>query len=134
MLPGFGLRHAFLLATMGTGWGLHLAALPPAPAAPLLAYPGAEGAGRFTSGGRGTAAQPTTVLEVTNLKDDNLPGSLRYAVQLSEKKAPFRTIVFRVAGTIHLLSPLSINKPNTTVAGQTAPGGGICLADYTVQV
>ena len=130
LLTGFGLRHALVLATMGTGWVLRL--VPPAP--PLLAYPGAEGAGRFTSGGRGTAAQPTTVLEVTNLKDDNLPGSLRYAVQLSEKKAPARTIVFRVAGTIHLLSPLSINKPNTTVAGQTAPGGGICLADYTVQV
>jgi hypothetical protein len=132
MLLGFGLRHAFLLTTMATGWALRLSA-PTAPT-PLLAYPGAEGAGRFTSGGRGTAAVPTTVLEVTNLRDDNLPGSLRYAVQLSEKKAPARTIVFRVAGTIHLLAPLSFNKANTTIAGQTAPGGGICLADYPVTV
>ncbi|AMR26417.1 pectate lyase [Hymenobacter psoromatis] len=132
MLLGFGLRHVFLLTTMASGWALRLGA-PPAPA-PLLAYPGAEGAGRFTSGGRGTAAVPTTVLEVTNLRDDNLPGSLRYAVQLSEKKAPARTIVFRVAGTIHLLAPLSFSKANTTIAGQTAPGGGICLADYPVTV
>ena len=136
MLPGFGLRHALLLTTLGTGWLLRpgAPAAPAAPVAPLLAYPGAEGAGRFTSGGRGTAAQSTTVLEVTNLEDNNLPGSLRYAVQLSAAKAPYRTIVFRVAGTIHLLSPLSIGRPHTTLAGQTAPGGGICLADYTVQV
>jgi pectate lyase len=133
MLLGFGLRHALLLTTMATSWLVRLG-LPAAPPAPLLAYPGAEGAGRFTTGGRGTAAQPTTVLEVTNLRDDNLPGSLRYALQLSEKKAPARTIVFRVSGTIHLLSPLTISKGNTTIAGQTAPGGGICLADYPVQV
>ncbi len=132
MLLGFGLRHGFLLATMATGWVLRLAE-PVAPAA-LLAFPGAEGAGRFATGGRGTAAVPTTVLEVTNLLDDNQPGCLRYAIQLNAKKAPARTIVFRVAGTIHLLSPLTINKPNTTIAGQTAPGGGICLADYPVQV
>jgi len=132
MLLPLGLRHALLLTTMGVGWALH----PGAPAAPgpLLAYPGAEGAGRFTTGGRSTAAAPTTVLEVTNLLDDNQPGCLRYAVQLSAKKAPARTIVFRVAGTIHLRSPLTINKPNTTIAGQKAPGGGICLADFPVQV
>ena len=132
MLLDFGLRHALLLTTLATGWVLHLRT-PPA-ATPLVAFLGAEGAGRFTTGGRGTAAVPTTVLEVTNLRDDNLPGSLRYAVQLSATKAPARTIVFRVAGTIHLLSPLTINRANTTIAGQTAPGGGICLADYPVQV
>lgn len=132
MLLGFGLRHALLLTTMSAGWVLRLAA-PPAPV-PLLAFPGAEGAGRYASGGRGTAAMPTTVLEVTNLRDDNQPGSLRYAVQLSEQRAPTRTIVFRVAGTIHLLAPLTIGRANTTIAGQSAPGGGICLADYPVQV
>ena len=100
----------------------------------LVAFPGAEGAGRFTTGGRGSAAMPTTVLEVTNLNDDGKPGSLRYAAQLSQAKAPARTIVFRVSGTIHLLSPLSFNKANTTVAGQTAPGDGICLADFPVSV
>jgi hypothetical protein len=132
MLLGFGLRHALLLTTMGVGWGMHLAA-PPAPV-PLLAFPGAEGAGCLASGGRGTAAAPTTVLEVINLRDDNQPGSLRYAVQLSAQQAPARTIVFRVAGTIHLLAPLTIGRANTTIAGQSAPGGGICLADYPVQV
>jgi len=131
MLSTLGLRPALVVATLFASWALRPSL--PAPA-PLLAFPGAEGAGRFTSGGRGTAAVPTTVLEVTNLRDDNLPGSLRYAVQVSAAKAPARTIVFRVAGTIHLLSSLTINRANTTIAGQTAPGGGICLADYPVQV
>nr|WP_294897034.1 T9SS type A sorting domain-containing protein [uncultured Pedobacter sp.] len=93
-------------------------------------FPGAEGAGAFTTGGRGTATVPTTVFEVTNLTDVNSPGSLRYAVSAT---AAYRTIVFKVSGTIHLTSKLSI-KGNTTVAGQTAPGGGICLADYPVQM
>ncbi|MVN77378.1 pectate lyase [Hymenobacter sp. HMF4947] len=129
MLLGFGLRHALLVTTMAAGWAARL--LPGSAVGPLLAFPGAEGAGRFTTGGRGTAAVPTTVLEVTNLLDDNKPGCLRYALTT---KAAARTIVFRVSGTIHLLSPLTLSKPNTTVAGQTAPGGGICLADYPVQV
>jgi pectate lyase len=133
MLLGFGLRHALLFTTLGTGWLLRLSGQAPL-AAPLLAFPGGEGAGRFTTGGRGTAAVPTTVLEVTSLLDDNKPGSLRYAVQLSAGQAPARTIVFRVAGTIHLLSPLTISRSNITIAGQSAPGGGICLADYPVQV
>jgi pectate lyase len=133
MLLGFGLRHALLFTTLGAGWLLRPGGQAP-PVAPLPAFPGAEGAGRFTTGGRGTAAVPTTVLEVTSLLDDNKPGSLRYAVQLSAAQAPARTIVFRVAGTIHLLSPLTISRANTTIAGQSAPGGGICLADYPVQV
>ena len=113
---------------------LGLPAATPGRAQGLIAFPGAEGAGRFTTGGRGTAAVPTTVLEVTNLLDDGQPGSLRYALQLSADKAPARTVVFRVSGTIHLSSPLTISKSNTTVAGQTAPGDGICLADYPVSV
>ncbi|RYY11129.1 MAG: pectate lyase, partial [Cytophagaceae bacterium] len=127
MLTDLGLRHALLVSTMLASWVVRPLALPPAP----LAFVGAEGAGRFTTGGRGTAAVLTKVLEVTNLNDDNQPGSLRYA--LTTKAGP-RTIVFRVSGTIHLLSPLTISQPNTTIAGQTAPGGGICLADYPVQL
>jgi len=96
----------------------------------LVAFPGAEGAGRFTSGGRGTASVPTTVFEVTNLNDDNNPGSLRYALS---QTAAYRTVVFRVSGTIHLTSQLNI-RANTTVAGQTAPGDGICLADRPVAI
>lgn len=98
-----------------------------------IAFPGAEGAGRFTSGGRGTASVPTTVFEVTNLTDANTPGSLRYACAQSANTYAYRTIVFRVSGTIHLNSKLSIPR-NTTIAGQTAPGDGICLADYPVSI
>lgn len=96
----------------------------------LPAFPGAEGAGKFTSGGRGTSATPTTVFEVTNVNDDNNPGSLRYALS---QTAAYRTVVFRISGTIHLNSKLSI-RANTTIAGQTAPGDGICLADYPVVI
>src|SRR5688572_13499804 len=94
------------------------------------AFPGAEGGGMFATGGRGTTSTPTTVFEVTNLSDDGLPGSLRYALTAS---ATYRTIVFRVSGTIHLNSRLSI-RGNTTIAGQTAPGDGICVADYPVYI
>ncbi|MCA8833393.1 T9SS type A sorting domain-containing protein [Hymenobacter pini] len=99
--------------------------------AQLPSFPGAEGAGRYTSGGRGTATEPTTVFEVTNLNDDLNPGSLRYALT---QPATYRTVVFRVSGTIHLLTPLKLQKPNTTLAGQTAPGDGICLADQPFTV
>lgn len=99
-----------------------------------LAFPGAEGAGAYATGGRGTAIVPTTVYEVTNLNDDNLLGSLRYAITNNSPAAPYRTIVFRVSGTIHLNSALAINRANTTVAGQTAPGDGICIADYPVSI
>src|SRR5215467_4507401 len=76
------------------------------------AFPGAEGAGMYTTGGRGTPGTATTVFEVTNLNDDNNPGSLRYALQTT---ATSRTIVFRVSGTIHLNSKLNI-RDNTTIA------------------
>jgi len=107
---------------------------PVAQAQRLVAFPGAEGAGKYTSGGRGTPSAPTVVYEVTSLADGaNTPGTLRYALRQPASVAPSRTIVFRVCGTIHLLTNLSI-PANTTVAGQTAPGEGICLADRPVTV
>ena len=98
--------------------------------AQTIAFPGAEGAGKFTSGGRGTTTTATTVFEVTNLGDTNTAGTLRYACS---QAATYRTIVFRVSGTIHLTAKLNIPR-NTTIAGQTAPGDGICIADHPVVI
>ncbi|WP_167856844.1 T9SS type A sorting domain-containing protein [Hymenobacter aquaticus] len=129
----FTSRRLTAATTRRLGAALTLALLAAAPAAQaqLVAFPGAEGAGKFTKGGRGTLSVPTTVFEVTSLADTNTPGTLRYAVN---QVATHRTIVFRVCGTIHLTAALSFNKANTTVAGQTAPGEGICLADYPVTI
>ncbi|MBI2416787.1 MAG: hypothetical protein HYV28_02610 [Ignavibacteriales bacterium] len=94
------------------------------------AFPSAEGYAANITGGRGGV-----VFEVTNLEDDvtNPPvGSLRAA--LKDTTSLPRTIVFRVSGVIILKGRLDIGKQNVTIAGQTAPGDGICIRKYTVKV
>lgn len=106
--------------------------------AQLLAFPTAEGAGKYTTGGRGSSSAAPKIFEVTTLADDassaTTPGTFRYACTTNTPSTPNRIIVFRVSGTIHLYAALSLNRANTTIAGQTAPGEGICLADYPVYI
>lgn len=89
-----------------------------------LAFPGAEGYGKYTAGGRGGR-----VIMVTNLNDSG-PGSLRDAV---EQTGP-RIVRFDVCGTIVLESPLRVNNDSITIEGQTAPGKGICLRGYPMTI
>ena len=95
-----------------------------------LAFPGAEGAGKYTVGGRSGKVYYVNTLEDTTVGDKNTrEGSLRWC--LNQKGA--KTILFKVAGVIFLNSTLEI-KDSTTIAGQSAPGDGICIANYPVTV
>ncbi len=91
-----------------------------------LAFPGAEGYGRYAQGGRGGI-----VYHVTNLSSERIPGSLTYGIL--DIEGP-RTIVFDVSGIIDLGFQAIFTKPNTTIAGQTAPGKGICIKGSNINI
>ncbi|MDB4919557.1 polysaccharide lyase [Mucilaginibacter sp.] len=88
------------------------------PQAKILAFPGAEGGGKYTFGGRGGK-----VYVVTSLADSG-PGTLREACE----KGGARIIVFNVAGIIHIKTPIIVRAPYISIEGQTAPGDGVCVA------
>lgn len=92
--------------------------------AKIPAFPGAEGGGMYTFGGRGGK-----VLVVTNLNDAG-PGSFRWACE----QGGARIVVFNVSGIIRLKSPIYVRAPYITIAGQTAPGDGVCIAGESFQV
>ena len=94
------------------------------PEADIPAFPGAEGGGMYTFGGRGGK-----VLVVTNLNDRG-EGSFRWACE----QGGARIIVFNVAGIIKLETRLSVKAPYMTIAGQTAPGDGVCIAGESFEI
>ena len=94
--------------------------------AQTLAFPGAEGAGAYAIGGRGG-----DVYYVTTLADSGA-GSLRYGISTAPTTG--RSILFKVSGNIVLTSTLTVNKPRLTIAGQTAPGEGVCLQNYSFNI
>src|SRR6478736_3563007 len=116
ILGGFAVLSPLLAPVTGS---------PPRESDSQLAFPGAEGFGRFARGGRGG-----DVYHVTTLSDDG-PGSLREGVRSANGP---RTIVFDLSGTIELKSRLLIEKSFLTIAGQTAPGDGICLKDQSFMI
>jgi len=92
------------------------------PQSEIPAFPGAEGGGKYSFGGRGGR-----VIVVTNLNDEG-PGSFRWACE----QGGARIVVFNVAGIIRIKTPVIIRAPYITIAGQTAPGDGVCIAGESV--
>lgn len=99
-------------------------------AAKVPAFPGAEGYGKYTVGGRGGKVYVVNTLEDYEKGETPIEGSLRRAVE----KRGARTVVFAVSGNIMLKRKLDITKDSITIAGQTAPAPGICVGGYPVRI
>lgn len=96
-----------------------------------LAFPGADGYAKYTTGGRGGKVYYVTNTE--DCTDNNLvPGTLRWALRTGDDSP--RTILFAVNGTIYLKSKLKTNHPNISILGQSAPGGGVCITGFPLYV
>ena len=109
---------------------LNISAAEPPFTGTQLAFPGADGYGKYTSGGRGGEVCYVTSLD--DCTDANLvEGTLRWAIRHDNGGKP-RTILFKVGGTIRLTSKLKFLHDNVSILGQTAPGGGICIAGYDI--
>ncbi|MDR1336336.1 MAG: pectate lyase [Tannerella sp.] len=115
-------RHSTLFHAVA---GLLLSVVAVSLQAQTPAFEGAEGGGMYVTGGRGGR-----VLYVTSLSDDGSEGTLRWALR---QKYP-RTVLFKISGIIVLQSRLNITSGDVTIAGQSAPGDGICIANYGVMV
>ena len=122
------LRHVMTLSGIVCVLVVAAAIGEPSPAppssSPVPAFPGAEGAGAFTKGGRGgRVLAVTTLADYLPGREAIIPGSLRSVI---DAKGP-RIVVFRVSGNIDLKDELVVREPFLTIAGQTAPGDGVCL-------
>ena len=101
----------------------------------LLAFAGAEGGGRYATGGRGYDIYVVTNLEDYGRNDKPVEGSLRYGIEEAAKNNGGTMIVFNVGGTIALKQKLTFaGRKNITLAGQTAPGDGITLSGYDTDI
>ncbi|QYR21100.1 hypothetical protein KZ483_25845 [Paenibacillus sp. sptzw28] len=124
---------AISLGVLPGGTGLAQSIESGSTSAPIAAFPGAEGGGAYTSGGRGGDVYIVTTLE--DYRDNEVPvqGSLRHGILSTPAEG--RTIVFNVSGTIELESSLRFkNIKNLTIAGQTAPGNGITIAGWETNI
>jgi len=96
-----------------------------------LAFPTADGYGKYVTGGRGGKVYYVTRND--DCADDELvPGTLRWALRSGTDEP--RTVLFNTTGTIYLTSKLKMNHPNVSILGQSAPGGGVCLAGYPLNI